>query len=109
MNQLPTNDQLNLLSSEDKKQTIENLVEEILLVIQDENRPLTKWEVVHISGAINASLNGMYSLAIKNIELSEVSSSQVADANKWWQDDDEWTVQRLLNMLEVAKGYPARK
>ena len=50
----------------------------------------------------------MYSLAIKNIELSEVSSSQVADANKWWQDD-EWTVQRLLNMLEVAKGYPARK
>ena len=95
MNQLPTNDQLNLLSSEDKKQTIENLVEEILLVIQDENRPLTKWEVVHISGAINASLNGMYSLAIKNIELSEVSSSQVADANKWWQDDDEWTVQRL--------------
>ena len=51
----------------------------------------------------------MYSLAIKNIELSEVSSNQVADANKWWQDDDEWTVQKLLNILAVAKGYPARK
>ena len=109
MKPLLTNHQMSSMSPEDKKDAIENLIEELLLSIKSKNRPLTKWEAVHISGAINASLNGMYNLALTNIELSEAPYSQVADLKKWWQDDDEWTAQKLLNTLAVARGYPARK
>jgi hypothetical protein len=104
-----TNHEISSMSPENKKDAIENLIEELLLAIKIENRSLTKWEVVHISGAINASLGGMYNLAMSNIELCQVSASQVADVEKWWQDDDEWTVEKLLNTLAVARGYPARK
>lgn len=104
-----TNHQLTSMSSDEKKNAIENLIEELLVAIDIENRPLTKWEAVHISGAINASLNGMYNLAISNIELTEIPSNQVADIKKWWQDDDEWTAQKLLKALAIARGYPAHK
>lgn len=96
------------LSNSDKKEFVELMLEEVLIGIEDEHRPLTKWESNQINSALACLASGLYSAARQAVFLSGSDQSVVSEPEKWFAIDNETKLLDLKHKLESVKNSPVR-
>ena len=107
-NNLPTQAEFESFSNSEKKATTENLITKALEQVRHEGRNPTLWEIDRLSAAIGATHAGWYRVAINEVFLSSVAEGEVANAEHWWQEGGDVTMQKLEDALWYVKGAPPR-
>lgn len=96
-----------IITREQEKAAVEDLIQEAIHQIQRENRSPTKWEIDALSQAIAQILYGRYKLSVQEVLMSTKGPDEIARPEHWWRDADDIDLDKLQRVLNCIKGFPA--
>ena len=87
------------LATEEQKSLVLHLIEKSIWEIEKQNRFLTEWEADTLTGAIGATMSGMYKLAMTKIELAQLKRNAVVYQQVLYSNCEHFTCEQIRNCL----------
>lgn len=87
------------LSTDQKRDLTVHLLEQAISAVERQGRELTEWEADTLSGALGASLAGMYKLAMTKIELSQLKRNASVHPQTWLSNTESYTCAQIRAIL----------
>ena len=96
------------LSPMEIKIRLENLIENIIVEIDNENRLPTKWEADHIKIALHYILAGWYNAAAQAVDFICIDPNELSNPEPCFSSEENISLRQLTDFLYFVKGAPAR-
>ena len=87
------------LSNSEQKALVLHLIDRAILGIENQNRYLTEWEADTLTGAIGATMSGMFKLAMTKIELSQLKRNAALHPQIWLSNTEQFTCAQIRQCL----------